>query len=273
MSWMRLVAAFVLSVGLSATSFADEAWVSGGKNAETGVNAQSSGSNEHGSYNAQANATANAGYSWSVGPNGLNVESHAHAGADASVDGEIHGQYGDDQNNIHGQLEGKLTAEAVADALAKANIDPSGVDVGASGKLSASLSATAEATGGVTIFGIPIDAKLGVTGYVGAELSGEASVKADRDTGKVTVKLQGGAAFLLGGGAYTEISIGFGKALGPLLDALFPGEDAGADDGSGQMGKPGDEPSPFDSQPEGGTGDSSGKKEHFQGLKPIKLFD
>lgn len=273
MSLMRFVAALALSVGLSATSFADGAWVSGGQNAETGVSAQSSGSNEHGSYNAQANATANAGYSWSFGPNGLNIEAKAHAGVDASVNGEIHGQYGDDQNNIHGQLEGSLEAEAVIDAVAKANIDPSGVDVEASGKLSLSASATGELTGGVTIFGIPIDAKLGVTGYVGAELSGEASFKADRDTGKVTVKLQGGAAFLIGGGAYTEITIGFGKALGPLLDALFPGDKTGVDDGNGQMCKPGDEPGPFDSQPESGTGDSSGKKEHFQGLKPFKLLD
>lgn len=42
------------------------------------------------------------------------------------------------------------------------------------------------------------------------------------------------------------------------------------DDGNGQMCKP-DDSDPFDSQPEGGHGDSSGKKEKFQGLKKLEI--
>lgn len=71
--------------------------------------------------------------------------------------------------------------------------------------------------------------------------------------------------------AGTEVIRDGMENLGGIIWDWF--HNGGGDDGSGQKGKPGDEPSPFDSQPESGTGDSSGKKEHFQGLKPFKLLD
>lgn len=237
---------------------------------------EASGENANGSYGTRADASLEGGFKWKVGTGGLNVEANAKAGGEASANGEVHGQIGDDINNVHASANGEVTAELIAEALAKANIDKEGFELTASGEVGASVSASAEATLGFTLFGITLDGVAGARVSAGAELSGEASVKFDRDAGKIDVELGAGAAILVGGGAYTKLSIGLGDSLGRILDILFPTESQDSAD-------------PFDSEPMNGGGSGSGtggsggggsstgdgsssSNGGYNGIKAIKIF-
>ena len=234
---------------------------------------------EHWDAGAQANATANAG--WSVGADddgNTGVKGGAKVGVDGSVSVGVHGQVGDDQNNIHGSGEVTLSAEVIAEIQGQLTVNEDGtVEAKAEAKVGASVSADATIKGGVTIWGVPVDVVL--EGGVSAGAEAGASAGATFDPKKGTIKVTLEASAVLGVGAHGNISVEIG--IVQLAEAIGRGIGNAVEKIGDTLGDlwdwidkkiGGKDDDPFEGDPEGNTGTSGGNN-RYQGLKPLKLVD
>ena len=185
------------------------------------VGAEASAGGDNWNAEAQAGASAEAG--WSVGADeegNVGVKTGAKVGADASVTVGVNGQIGDDQNNVHGSGEVKLSAEVVAEIAAQLTVNEDGTVVAkAEAHAGASVSADATIKGGVTVWGVPVDVVLTGGVSAGAEAGAAAGAEFDAKTGKLKVTLE--ASAVLGVGAHGNVSVEIGVVQ--LAQALGTG--------------------------------------------------